>query len=480
VLNKNKKLITDVIIGNSVSIYFDPNDWDHCPVIKSEKSNIYVSGWFINENYERNNIEWLKDTLDSKNNISDVQKRIIAGVFICIYETKSEMFVFTDPFALSPHYYYIKDNKLALSPSPCVFTNEIDHELNDILNAQGHLFGKYTIYKNVYRILPGDVITCTDGKLGVYENGYEVMNTELPFDVINEAKKLILTTHKSIQSIAISAGFDSRLLLIVSEPEFAYTWGPKGSADVRNGKTLAAHKKIPHHSFGFRVNKVTESDERICELLFKGSVKSYNTQFFANYNYVHNLSKSNTIALDGYLGDVLQRGVYMTFGGKKGEFYKLFPSITSSFVDAKMLLRKRYRKLNAKQFDYVYADFLKKVSKVECIDSLQKITYYEFLYGRGLRYITTGAIVMNSCFKSVFPVFASRNIFNYLIKQRANDVLTYKVFYDIWKDENAFYRTMKSEGAYSPSMKPIFIPFANLLGRIITNFHPKYKNYTKE
>ncbi|EEZ1863848.1 hypothetical protein E8221_003353, partial [Escherichia coli] len=113
VLNKNKKLITDVIIGNSVSIYFDPNDWDHCPVIKSEKSNIYVSGWFINENYERNNIEWLKDTLDSKNNISDVQKRIIAGVFICIYETKSEMFVFTDPFALSPHYYYIKDNKLA-------------------------------------------------------------------------------------------------------------------------------------------------------------------------------------------------------------------------------------------------------------------------------------------------------------------------------------------------------------------------------
>ncbi|MDN0849971.1 hypothetical protein FCX36_17955 [Escherichia coli] len=170
----------------------------------------------------------------------------------------------------------------------------------------------------------------------------------------------------------------------------------------------------------------------------------------------------------------------MTFGGKKGEFYKLFPSITSSFVDAKMLLRKRYRKLNAKQFDYVYADFLKKVSKVECIDSLQKITYYEFLYERGLRYITTGAIVMNSCFKSVFPVFASRNIFNYLIKQKANDVLTYKVFYDIWKDENAFYRTMKSEGAYSPSMKPIFIPFVNLLGRIITNFHPKYKNYTKE
>lgn len=84
---------------------------------------------------------------------------------------------------------------------------------------------------------------------------------------------------------------------------------------------------------------------------------------------------------------------------------------------------------------------------------------------------------MNSCFKSVFPVFASRNIFNYLIKQRANDVLTYKVFYDIWKDENAFYRTMKSEGAYSPSMKPIFIPFANLLGRIITNFIRNTKLY---
>ncbi|HEA9078636.1 TPA: hypothetical protein RXS81_004711, partial [Escherichia coli] len=94
VLSKNKKLITDVIFGNSVSIYFDPNDWHHYPVIKSEKSSIYVSGWFINESYERNNIVWLKEVLDSKNNISDVQKRIIAGVFICIYETKGEMSVF--------------------------------------------------------------------------------------------------------------------------------------------------------------------------------------------------------------------------------------------------------------------------------------------------------------------------------------------------------------------------------------------------
>ncbi len=35
-------------------------------------------------------IVWLKEVLDSKNNISDVQKRIIAGVFICIYETKGK------------------------------------------------------------------------------------------------------------------------------------------------------------------------------------------------------------------------------------------------------------------------------------------------------------------------------------------------------------------------------------------------------
>lgn len=79
---------------------------------------------------------------------------LLLGCLFVSMKQKGEMSVFTDPFALSPHYYYIKDNKLSLSPSPCVFTNEIDHELNDILNAQGHLFGKYTIYKNVYRTLP--------------------------------------------------------------------------------------------------------------------------------------------------------------------------------------------------------------------------------------------------------------------------------------------------------------------------------------
>ncbi|MCO6036960.1 hypothetical protein, partial [Enterobacter hormaechei] len=84
------------------------------------------------------------------------------------------------------------------------------------------------------------------------------------------------------------------------------------------------------------------------------------------------------------------------------------------------------------------------------------------------------------CFKTTIPLFASRNIFNYFINQKASDILTYKTFYKVWKNEDDFYRKMKSEGAYSPGTNPNLVPFLNLFGRVITNFHPKFKNYTKE
>lgn len=461
-------------------IYYDSSDWLDVPHMKSNQSEIIVSGWFVNDKYERNNIHWLKKCLDEGEEFATITKKIISGMFIAFYHDKNvgKVKVFTDPFSLSPHYYNVSDGSLHISPCAAVFSQPKNKKIEEILLAQGHLFGNYTIYEDVYRFIPGDIIEIENSNIKISNYGYEIEAANI--DVIQEARALLSTTPSDLQSIALSAGFDSRFILSVSEPQFAYTWGHENSADVQNGKKLAAYRNIKFESFRFKSNPVTEIDKSICKQLFSGSVKAYNPQFFSNYRHAASLSEKNTIALDGYLGDVLQRGVYMSFGGKLGEFYKLFPFLSSSFLKPEYLLRKRYKKLNNQQFKYVLEDFYNKTSKINAIDSLQKVTYYEFIYGRGLRFITSGALVMNLCFKTTIPLFASRNIFNYFINQKASDILTYKTFYKVWKNEDDFYRKMKSEGAYSPGTNPNLVPFLNLFGRVITNFHPKFKNYTKE
>lgn len=481
-LNKNK--LDFCFFDNKASFYYDFQDWNKEPFAENDTGRLYLSGWFINDNYERNNLDWLLNSLAKTEDVFSVINKIEAGVFVAIYIKQDSFYVFTDPFALSPHYYCIKDSKLFISPSPKSLSSEnnVDNVMKDILQKQGHLFGSHTIYPGVKRFIPGDIIF-NDGKQfeNIISNGFAIAGEKYPADeILSLAKRLISSTKESLLSIAISAGFDSRLILEVSKPSYSYTWGPETSLDVINGVLLSSNQKIKHEHFRFKSNIVSSDVKHICNYLFCGSVSSYNPQFMQNYKFVSKNSVHNSIALDGYLGDVLQRGVYMSFSSWKGEILKLFPFLNRYFLDEYALLRSRYKKLSDTEFDYVLIDFNEKVSKIHGIDPLQRVTYYEFLYGRGLRYITSGALVMNSVYKTVFPVFASRKIFSSLVRENADDVICYRVFHKIWSNCNSLAKKIRSEGLYSPKTKPFFIPYLNFAGRLLTNFHPKFSNYTKE
>ncbi|EJD6411269.1 hypothetical protein M0L70_RS16470 [Providencia rettgeri] len=481
-----KKNVTLDIEGNIVELFYSNQDWLIPPVYEDNNQIMIISGWFINSNYKRNDIMWLFEKIASlnKNEIlyNDISNEIISGQFLCISFNKKtkEYLFFTDPFSLTPHYYHINDT-IKISPSPSALSLEKDDELYNILMQQGHLFGKYTAFKNVFRFIPGDIILFKDYENHkVVSNRFNINNLHSSFNVVNEAARIIATNKPEQQSIAISAGFDSRLLLSVSQPAFTYTWGPKSSLDVKNGEFLSKIKNIKHYSFPFKKNKIEEIDSIICQYFFEGSVKKYNTQFYTNYKYVSSLNRDAYIAIDGYLGDVLQRGVYMTFGGIKGEILKIFPSLTPCVTSPESLLRKRYRNVSTHLFSLIQKDFNEKTQALVNISELQKVTYYEFLFGRGLRYITTGAINMNSVFKTISPVFASRHIFCYFISKSSSELLSYKAFKQLWHDIEPVYQNMISEGYYSPNTPRILIPYCNFLGRIITAYLPQQKNYTRE
>ncbi|EHN71536.1 hypothetical protein [Aliivibrio fischeri] len=427
-----------------------------------------------------NNIEALFYELESKS-IKDVVDSMVAGIFIAGFCENDKLSIFTDPFGLTPHYYSLKEG-MKISPSTKDINDlEIDIKKSEILEQQGHLFFNHTKYKNIYKIIPGDVFEVVNREATYINNGFKLEDDgKNVFDVPMLVKKLINCFPDCSLSTALSAGFDSRLLFMESNTKYTYTWGQSTSLDVVNGKVLAKSKGVEHLEFAFNSNLISESTKKICSYLFDGSVKDYNPQFYENYKYVNSKSKDKNIALDGYLGDVLQRGVYMTHGGKKGELLKLFPQFSHIMLSPDSLIKSRYSKVSDNLKELILSDYYEVSKNIMELDALQRVTYFEFLYGRGLRYITTASIFMNGIFKSIAPIFASRYIFSILVRQNSSDTLNYKTFNKIWSSSPELERNLISEGFYSPSTIPVLIPYMNLYGRLVTNLNPKYFNYTKK
>ena len=473
------------IDGNTIAIFYDDDLWkQQKPIVKENDRILLISGWFINSNYELNNINGMFDELKYRS-IKEIVDDLIGGIFIAVYYSSGNFSIFCDPFGLTPHFYSMNDDiKISPSATDCTTNGHVNLDLSRFLEQQGHLFSKYTKYENVYKFIPGDLLELNvrkSNKINYKNNGFKIDCKEFNVaDITVLAKKIVNSFSQSDISVALSAGFDSRLIFMESDAPYTYTWGQESSLDVINGKKLASMKGSKHTSFGFREHKISSKTEYICKYIFDGSVINYNPQFMENYKFVYKQSIEQNIALDGYLGDVLQRGVYMTHGGKIGEIYKLFPSLTVLFLDSKTLVNNRYSKVDQGLRNLVISEFESKTSNVEGIDELHKVTYFEFLYGRGLRYITTASIGMNGLFKTIVPVFATRYIFSVLVSQRARKTLNYTVFNKIWENTPQGERNMNSEGMYSPSTPRIFIPYYNLIGRLVTNFFPKYMNYTKK
>ncbi|EGS6500258.1 TPA: hypothetical protein GRI54_21270 [Vibrio parahaemolyticus] len=487
VLIKNKTHFKRTVLPKlKLDLFYDKSDWPEEPMLISEKSELYISGWFI-FNDKKNDLYGFKKFLDENINyclenkdFTSLTQYIDTGVFIAVYINNGNVYIISDPFALSNHYYSLNDN-VKIAPYPSVLGESIDSDLNDFLHQQGHLFGKYTAYKDVFRFLPNDLILFDSKNFEIYTSNYDIEPVDLKNEnVYLEIKKTISHWNDEEISLALSAGFDSRLIASVCSPYYTYTWGPSSSLDQKIAKKIALLKSSHHLSFLFKSIPIKNEDKCFCEAVFSGVVKDYNSQFFANYKYVNSLTKQSHVALDGYLGDVLQRGVYLYPVGIKGEFVKIFPSMLTKTSSPKEILRTRYKKVDDNLFSLLYEDFLSKTENLNSIDDYNKVTYYEFVYGRGLRYITTGAVVMNSIFKTVVPCFANKKIFSALINNHASRVANYTVFSEVWSDIKEPYKSYISEGFYSPSTNRIMIPIFNFFGRLITNKVRHFQNYTKE
>ena len=111
------------------------------------------------------------------------------------------------------------------------------------------------------------------------------------------------------------------------------------------------------------------------------------------------------------------------------------------------------------------------------LNDYQKVTYYEFVYGRGGRYTVFGSNVLAAQFFTIVSPFASRIVFDSFIQQDYSRAVSYRNLKKIWSKTASKYKSQVVESGYSPQTPAAFIPFIQLTYRLMFHFIPSRANY---
>lgn len=468
----SKKITFENEIDNGVVIY-DKREWKQEPVLTIAEHQFLCSGWFIYKNV-KNNFETLAQ--DILTNGIDVLQEVSAGSFIVYWFNGDYSSVLVDNFSLSHHFIDSASDKLRVAPSVLALYDKVKHRKNSILESilskKNHLVGDYTLYDQIQRIAPasltsvGEVkqrpLVCQQLKSNIEELGSEV-----------EGLASFWSPQKRV--LPISAGLDSRLILANGKYHSGFTYGPEGSPEILIAEKFKDDFE-DYTAFDFSETKKYQQENEVLRETSYGILNPI-PMLLSNYMYVRSRFDHGEAYFEGYLGDVFQRGTFITFKGWLGELLKLFPFSYRLFnFSERFLLKRRYKELTTSEFDFVWQDYLSKTETLS-LSNYQKVTFYEFFYGRGGRYAIFGSNVLAGQFFTVISVFTHQRVFNTLIQQDFSAAVAYRNLKKIWCGADAKYRRLQVESGYSPDTSPIFIPAIQLFHRLLFHIVPSRANY---
>ncbi|MBE0365094.1 hypothetical protein PULV_a3407 [Pseudoalteromonas ulvae UL12] len=469
----SKQIVLPEQYGNGMLIY-NPQEWHNAPMLSLGSNHFVLSGWFIYKN-QRNNLSLLaSDLVDCG---YEVLRHITSGSFVLLWVSPDEKTVIVDPFGLSTHFIDTQSDRITVAPSVKVLYKESVHTLNDTLNSilgkKHHLFGNYTLYNGIERLSPGSYKQESTKEACFYYS----FETELePIALLGgKVQKLVENWPYDSRILPLSSGLDSRFLLANGRFKSGFTYGPENSPEIN----IAGHFRAcfsQYKSFDYSEQPLHDDEPAILDELSFGILTPI-PRLLTNYIYAKELFPQSNAFFDGYLGDVLQRGTYVGFKGKLGELFKIFPFIYRLYpFSAKRILQWRYKELSALEFDLVYADFLKWTESLK-LNDLQKVTYYEFLFGRGGRYTIFGSNVLAAQLFTVVSPFADISVFNSLINHDFKNALSYKTMHQLWSKVAKKYSEVKVESGYTPRSNRFLIPIVQITYRMMFHFIPSRANY---
>lgn len=472
-INQYSKVHTEQYLGHSVTLKYDSNEWHTPPIVSLDNEKWFCYGWFIYKN-KKNSLNDLVN--DYRAGGIKSFEDVTAGMFVIARLSEAKCEVFTDPLGLSTHYIDKNAKTLLVAPTVNVFENKVKNNLFDeILNRQGNLFGNYTVFEGIERIEPG---SCSD--ISSVKRYYQPnFNSSIPLE---EVPRLIneLCSHwpKEQKALAISGGMDSRLILSASNFSFGYTYGPEHSGDRPIARVFSFDFE-KYEEFSYLRPPKLESEETLCERMFLGS-STWAYRLLSAYAYVKSLTPNTHAFFDGYLGDVLQRGAFLKFPGLLGEVFRLFPMLyrTKVFSD-EGLLRKRYNKLSEQQFELLLKDYRNRTENLNTQDQYAKLTYYEFVFGRGARHVINGGNLSCGQVFTVVPVFTELKLLHAFLSKPMLDSANYKFIAKVWSNVPDKYKKVRTETGFKPNWPAFFIPYIHFLNRLKLKFLPG-GNYGRE
>ncbi|ODB36800.1 hypothetical protein BB427_01950 [Pseudoalteromonas sp. BMB] len=452
-------------------LIYSEREWQAPPVIQVDGHELYVAGWFVYKSKRNALSELLHDLIT---NGIEVLKALEAGSFVGLWVSNGKLQVINDPFGLSSHYIDKLSAKLKVAPAvrPLLSEHKINAEMQDVLAAKQHMFGNFTLYDGIERLEPGAVteVGCTEKYIDITKPSTVTLEA-----VSGEIERLVDLWPKTERVLPISSGMDSRLILASSEFSYGFTYGPEGSPEREIAQQYAPLFD-EYYGYEYKLGAGLENEAEIIAEMSHGLLNPIGG-LLSNYDYISQKFCKASAFFEGYLGDVLQRATYITPKGWKGELYKLFPLIYSLFsFSAETILKARYSGCNARSLSKLLADFDEKTKHLNLTD-YQKVTYYEFLYGRGGRYVIFGSNVMAAQCFSVIPPFASVGIFSAYINQNFSDAFRYKLLKNVWACTEDRFKKVKVESGYTPMTHHIFIPPVQLLYRVLFHLIPSRANY---
>ena len=443
-------------------------------------STLQMVGWFIYAG-KLNNFEALAN--DIKTLGLQAIENIEFGVYSGVLTLDKNDYFFVDKMGLSLHFLYKYQGKVviaaALQTIKDNFALTISNLHESILEKRGHLFGTSTKYQDVVCIPPGGVVSLQNGEIIAKKSLDDLIKpTSNQIEQIpSQIKSLVKSIPMHKRSLALSGGFDSRLILSQSDMQDGYCYGPPNSADRPIARQFK-HNFNNFYEFEFDGISATSKEAEVFDFLVESPCKYNNAHFINAYHTAFELTENTDFFFDGYLGDVFKRGTYLYFPGLLGELYRFFPLLYKVRpLKAKDLLKKRYSNLNNQEFDALYKDFKLETDSLNLCD-YNKVTLYEAFFARGRRYISRGALVINGCFKEVVPVFMSPDLQSVFAKQNYCDAVAFKSIKKIWQNVDSYYKTKKFENGYTLNTPSFIMPKLALFYRLLINYVPNFQNYS--
>ena len=454
-------------------VIYNPREWLSAPVQKIEQHTIIVAGWFVYKG-QKNNLESLTQDLIQYGTSALVYIEI--GSFIIYWHDGLEAKVLVDPMGLSTHYIDKKSICLRVAPSVKALYNESQHSLNvimqSVLKKKNHLFGNFTLYDGILRLSPSAVVSIREKEtIKIIDEECDVAISDLGSS-LNQVSQY---WQKEQRILPLSAGLDSRYILANASFEYGFTYGPENSPEI-NITGEFANDFSDYYAFDFAEQPLYVQEQEVLDEMSFGVVNPI-PRLLTNYLHVKDKYPQANAYFEGYLGDVFQRGTFVTFKGALGELFKLFPfAYRVKKFTAQYLLRRRYIELNKEEFTLLWDDFNDKTQHL-ALNDYQKVTYYEFLYGRGGRYAIFGSNILAAQIFTVISPFTHKTFFSRLIKQDFAEAVSYKTMKKLWQRSAIKYTKIKVESGYTPKSFGMFIPVTQLLYRLMFHFIPSRANY---